>query len=265
MHRRALGIGLLVAGVLGAGAPAPAEVKRITYTPAPVRLAPSYKPNAAFEKFRSRFGDAVAKKDAAALFALVAPGFVWTQNNVLTSDFDPGRDAVHNFGVVFGFRALGKDEDGGVEGGPYWDALASLASDGSFSETTDGRHLICSPTSASVVDEEEFMQARAKIELPDEAADWHFLLRSTVVTKAPADNEAPVASLGLEAVPVLRRHPPFEEGKPVVPATHYEVLLPSGRAGWIPASAARSFQADRLCFALTAQGEWKIAIFDSGE
>ena len=265
MQRRVLGAGILVAIMVGVGAPAFAEVKRIIYTPVPVRLAPGYKPDAAFETLRSRFSDAVAKKDTAALLALVAPGFVWTQNNVLTNEFDPGRDALHNFRVIFGFRALGKDEDGGVEGGPYWDALAALASDGSFSEATEGRHLICTPTSASIVDEEEFMQTRAKIEEPDEGADWHFLLRSTVVTKAPTGNEAPVASLGLEAVPVLRSHPPVEEGKPAVPATHYEVLLPSGRAGWIPASAARRFQADRMCFAQTAQGEWKIAIYDSAE
>jgi hypothetical protein len=265
MQRKVLRIGALVAIMLGIGAPAFAEVKRITYTPVPVRLAPGYKPNAAFEAFRSRFSDAVAKKDTAALLALVAPGFVWTQNNVLTSDFDPGRDPLHNLRVVFGFRALGKDVDGGVEGGPYWDVLAALASDGTFSEATEGRHLICTPTSAAIVDEQEFEQTRAKIEEPDEAADWHFLLRSTVVTKAPADKEPPIASLGLEAVPVLRSHPPVEEGKPAAPATHYEVLLPSGRAGWIPASAARRFQADRLCFAPTAQGEWKIAIYDSAE
>ncbi len=264
MQRKVLGIGALAAIVLGVGGPASAEVKRITYTPVPVRVAPGYKPNPAFEAFRSRLGDAVAKKDAATLLALVAPGFVWTQNNALTGDYDPGRDALHNFKVVFGFRALGKAEDGGVEGGPYWDALAALVADGSFSEATEGRHLICTPTSASIVDEDEFAQTRAKIEQPDEDADWHFLLRSTVVTKAPGDKES-IASLGLEAVPFLRRHPPVEEGKPAAPATHLEVLLPTGRSGWIPASAARRFQADRICFAPTAQGEWKIAIYDSAE
>jgi hypothetical protein len=251
--------------MIGVSASASAEVKRIAFPPVQVRPAPTYKPDAAFETFRSRFSEAVAKKDATALLALVAPGFVWTQNGTLTGEFDPGRDALHNFRVVFGFRAPGKDVDGGVEGGPYWEALAALAGDGSYSEAAAGKNLVCSPATASIIDEEAFEETRAKIEAPDDAADWSFLLRSTAVTKAPADKGAPIATLGLEAVPILRSHPPLEEGKAAALPTHYEVLLPSGRAGWIPASAARRFQADRLCYALTGQGEWKIAIYDSAE
>jgi hypothetical protein len=36
---------------------------------------------------------------------------------------------LHNFKVVFGFREAGKDEDGGVDGEPYWDLLAAFAGD----------------------------------------------------------------------------------------------------------------------------------------
>ena len=246
--------------MLVVGAPASAEIKRVSYPQVKMELATLYKPDAAFENFRKQFSDAVAKKDATALFALVAPGFVWTQNNQLTSEYDPSRDAQHNFRVVFGFRLLGKDADGDVENGPFWDALAVFANDNTYSQAADSRNLVCSPTTASIVDEGVFEQARLRIETPEQGADWYFALRSTPVTKAPDDVGAPVSTLGVEAVPVLRTHPE-SDGKP----THYEVLLPSGRVGWIPASAVRPFQADRLCYALTAKGEWKIAIYDSAE
>lgn len=265
MHRKMLRIATLVTMMLIVGASVSAEVKRTNYPQVKVELAPAYTPDAAFERFRKGFSDAVARKDAKALFALVAPGFVWTQNNNLTSDFDPGRDAQHNFGVVFGFRAFGKDVDGGVENGPFWDALAALANDSTYSQSTDGRNLVCSPASVSIVDETVFERARARIETPDEGADWYFIVRSTAVTKAPGDQGAPIATLGPEAVPVLKTHQLSDNSKPGSAPTHYEVLLPSGRTGWISADAARPFQADRLCYALTAKGEWKIAIYDSAE
>jgi hypothetical protein len=134
---------------------------------------------------RKQFIDAVAKKDAKALFELVAPGFVWTQNNSLASEFDPGRDAQHNFRVVFGFRAAGNDADGKVEDGPYWNNLAVFANDGTYYQSTDGGNQVCSPVAASVVDEEVFAQAREKIETADEEADWYFIPRQTALTKTP--------------------------------------------------------------------------------
>jgi hypothetical protein len=43
------------------------------------------------------------------------------------------------------------------------------------------------------------------------------------------------------------------------------VLLPSGKSGWIPISAAIPLTTDRLCYALTADNDWKFAAFDQGE
>ena len=47
--------------------------------------------------------------------------------------------------------------------------------------------------------------------------------------------------------------------------THLQVLLPSGKTGWIPASVVRPMDSDRLCYAKTADGAWKIAAFDQSE
>ena len=257
--RRRICITTFVTMTLVVGSTVSAEVRRVIYPQVKVELAAAYTPDAAFNKFRAEFIDAVAKKDAQALFALAAPGFVWTLNDsLLAGNFDPGRDPQHNFRVVFGFRAAGKDADGDVENGPFWDALAAFANDGTFYQANDS--LICGPAAATIVDDEVFQQARATIETSDEGADWYFIVRGTAVIKAPDDKDAPIATAGLEAVPVLKIHPPSDSR--VAPA-HYEVLLPSGRTGWIPANAARPLQTDRLCYALTAKGEWKISIYDS--
>jgi hypothetical protein len=262
MRRKMLCTATLATMMLVVGASVSADVKRIAYPPIKVELTAAYTPDAAFNSFRTEFIDAVARRDAKALLALVAPGFLWTVNNNLSPDFDPGRDPQHNFRVVFGFRALGGNVDGEVENGPYWDNLAAFANESTYYQSTDGRKLICSPVAASIVDEELFKQVRAKIETPGEGADWYFIVRSTAVTPAPGDKGTPIATIGLEAVPILSSYPLADSG---LALTHYEILLPSGRVGWIPVDAARPFQADQLCYALTANGEWKIAIYDSAE
>jgi hypothetical protein len=263
MRGKLFGLATLATIMLVVSTSGSADVKRVPYPRVQVELAPAYAPDAAFDSFRKAFIDAVSRKDAAALFALVAPGFVSTVNSVLASEFDPGRDSQHNFRVLFGFRAPGKDADGEVESGPFWDALAVLANDGTYSVSSE--NLVCSPVAASVADDTVLEEARAKIETPDEAAEWHFVVRSTPVTRVPDDRSAPIAMIGMEAVPVLKAFPPAEAGAAAPVPTHYEVLLPSGRTGWISANAARAFQTDRLCYALTANGEWKIAIYDSAQ
>jgi hypothetical protein len=74
-------------------------------------------------------------------------------------ELDLGRDGIHNFKVVFGFRALGKDKDGGVDNGPYWDALAAFAGDSTYYAATDTGNLICGPIAADVADDNIFGQA----------------------------------------------------------------------------------------------------------
>jgi hypothetical protein len=80
------------------------------------------------------------------------------------------------------------------------------------------------------------------------------------VIKAPDDKGPPIGKLSVEAVPILQTYP---EGAAV--PTHYEILMPSGRTGWVPAGALRPLQTDRLCFALTEKREWKLGIYDSAE
>ena len=193
----------------GLGSPATAGVKAVAYPEVKVTVAKPYKPDAAFERMRAAFADAVAKRDVAALSALIAPMFLWTIGGQPADEMDLGRTAVHNFKVVFGFRALGKDVDGGVDGGPYWDTLAAFASDPSYYVATDAGNLICGPITAELADEDVFDQAREKIETGDDGSDWYFTLGSTSVTSEPGDKGPPAGKVGTIAMPVLgsfRKH-----------------------------------------------------------
>ncbi len=183
----------------------------------------------------------------------------------MVGKFDLGRDAIHNFKVVFGFRNYGKDVDGGVEDGPFWDALVAFAADQSYFQADDDGNLICGPMNAEIADDEVFEQAREKIESGDEGADWYFTIAEVAVARAPGAAGAPIAKLGTVAVPVLDVFPKAPEGQAAPPATHLQILLPSGKTGWIPVAAARPISSNQLCYAKTANGEWKIATFDESE
>ena len=239
-----------------------ADVKNVPYPEVKVKLSESYKPDAAFEKMRAAFASAAAKKDAAAIFALVGPTFVWTMNGALVDKFDMGRDAVHNFKVVFGFREYGKNVDGGVEDGPFWDSLATFADDKSYYKADDAGNLICGPMSAEVADNDVFEKAGNKLATEDSEVNWYFTLGETAVAKAPNDKGPPIAKLGIVAVPVLEVFPKSDDQ---ANPTHLQVLLPSGKTGWIPAAAARPLGGNRLCYAKTVSGDWKIVNFDEAE
>jgi hypothetical protein len=245
--------------------PASAAIKKVPYPEVKVEVAEPFKPDAAFEAMRKKLKDAVAKKDAQALFALVGPTFVWTFQGGSTEAFDMGRDALHNFKVVFGFRPEGADADGPVENGPFWDALAAFADDGTYYQDQEAGNLVCGPTTANAVDEDVMEQARKKLEVGEETVDWYFTLAPTPVAKAPNDSGAPVAKVGVVVLPALSVYPKVEEGKPAVPATHLEVLLPNGKTGWVPANAVRPWDSERLCYSKTAKGEWKISAYDQLE
>jgi hypothetical protein len=242
-----------------------AEVRKVPYPEVKVRIGTAYSPDPAFATMRTAFAEAAARKDAEKLYGLVGPTFVWTVRGAVAERFDMGRTATDNFKVVFGFRADGKDIDGGVTNGPYWETLAEFAADATYYQVSQGGNLVCNPTAAEIADEDLFGRARKLIEIGDEGADWYFVATEVAVTKAPDEKAAPIARLAAVAVPVLRAHPSAREGQPAPPATHVEILLPSGRTGWISASAVRPLSSDRLCYARTPSGDWKIVAFDQSE
>jgi len=85
------------------------------------------------------------------------------------------------------------------------------------------------------------------------------------VTKAPGDTGAPVAKVGTVALPLLSVYPPPKESQPEAAPTDIEVLLPSGKSGFVPVAAVRALSTDHLCYAKTPSGDWKIAAIDQPE
>jgi hypothetical protein len=250
--------------IVVAASTALAAIKKVPYGEVQVEIATQHQPEPAFQPFWKAFSDAVASRNAAALFALVGPTFVWTSQGAVTDEFDPGRDALHNFKVVFGFRQQGRDEDGGVENGPYWDELAQFVSDPIFYRASDKTSLICGPLLAEAASATMLEQAQKKLEIDDDSGTWYFTGGDTPVAKAPGDTGAAIGRLGKVAFPVISGYPPAKDG--AVPApTHYEVLLPSGTTGWIAAGAARPLASNRLCYARDRVGRWTIVHFDQGE
>jgi hypothetical protein len=243
---------------------AASAVKQVSYSEVKVETAEAYAPDAAFETMRKALLEAIARKDAAAVFSMVGPTFVWTVDGGPTEQFDMGRTALDNFKVVFGFRVFGKDSDGGVENGPYWDALAGFLNDATFYRPPDAGNLVCGPKAADVANPEAYERAQQKIGA-DDTTEWYFTLAPTSVAKSPGDAGAPIAKVDKVALPVLDVYPPSKEGQPPAQPTHLQVLLPSGKTGWIAASAARSLVSDRLCYAKTPSGDWKIAAYDQSE
>jgi len=234
-----------------------AQVKSVPYPAVKVEVAEAYKPDAAFEKMRKAFVDAVAKKDSKVLFALVGPTFVWMMHGELSDQFDLGRDALHNFKVLFGFREFGKGVDGVSGSEPLWDLLSAFVTDQTYYAGVGG--LVCGPTTATVTDESALERAQTRIGA-DESVDWYFVTAPVTVMSSPEGGK-PIGRAELIALPVLGVHPAGESQVP----THLEVLTPAGRRGWIPVLAARPFSADRLCYAATANGEWKIVFFDQAQ
>jgi hypothetical protein len=238
-----------------------AAVKLVPYPEVKVELPDTYRPDAAFEKMQRTFADAVAKKDTERLLSLLGPTFVWMSQGAVSDEFDFGGDAVQNFKVVFGFRQSGKQVDGGVTDGPFWDLLAGFAADQNFDMVTDT--LVCGPTVASVADEDVFKNVRQKIGA-DDSVEWYFTVAETAVTAAPGGGP-PVGRVVKLALPVLDVYPPVPEGQAGPAPTHLKVLLPSGKSGWIPFAAASPLSTDRLCYAHPPGGEWKIVGFDQAQ
>jgi hypothetical protein len=250
------------AGIATTPAASPAAVKEIAYPAIKVDIAPEHKPDAAMDKLRKSFADAVAKKDTSALFALVGPTFVWLAQGGVSDQFDFGRDALHNFKVVFGFREPGKDADGPVQDGPFWDSLTAFADDETFDVA--GATLVCGPTGAAISDEAAFEKSRQRIGA-DASVEWYFTMGEVAATVMPGSGATVGRATSATALPVLDAYPPLTEGQPAPKVTHLKVLLPIGKSGWVPLSALRPLATDRLCYAPGSDGTWKIVAFDQSQ
>jgi hypothetical protein len=256
---------LVPALVVLALAPVPAAaVKKAAYPEIKVEMPAPFKGDAALDAVRKAFADAVAKKSLAALEVLVAPNFQWTAGGDRAEDFDEKRDGVHNFKVAFGFRPFGKNADGPTEIGPQWEVLAYFADIKSLAQEPSSP-LVCGPAAAVVSDEKTLEQAIQKVEEENEPAEWVYVLDEVTLSASPTGGGA-VGKAARMLMPVVSVHPPSHGSTNADPPTptHAELLLPSGKTGWVPVQALNPLFVDRLCY-VKSDGGWKIAAFDQAE
>lgn len=253
----------LVAAAALAFASAPAHaIKKVPYPEVKVRPPAAFKGDAAFGAMRKALADAAAKKNLAALSALVAANFAWTAGGEPNEQADKGRDGLHNFKVALGFRQPGQTVDNAAAGG--WDLLAEIAAATDFAQAPSAPNTACAP-SAAVPDQKAFEQASQRIEEREQATEWVYALGELTLTATRAGG-APVGKVTGVALPVASIFPaPRPNQQQPTPPTHLELLLPSGKTGWVPVNAVRSLIADQLCFTKQANGEWKISGYDQSE
>lgn len=241
-------------------APAAAAVKKVAYPAVKVEMPAPVKGDVALDAARKALADALAKKDLAALSAMVAPNFAATVGGEPGEQYDKSKDGLHNFKVAFGFRPFGKDADGDTDNGPQWELLADFAAEKNFAQGRDANSA-CAPA-LPVPDTKAFERASALIEDGDQPAEWIYSTPEITLTASPGGG-AIVGKTASTALPVVGTSPPLRPGGP--PPVHLELLLPSGKSGWVAVAAVKPLSADQLCFAKQGNGDWKISAYDQGD
>lgn len=256
--RLAASLALATALFLPAAAPA-AAMKKVPYPEVKVKPLAPFKSDSALDAMRKSLAGAVGRKDASALFALVGPDFFWTADGSPAEQYDSSLDALTNFKVAFGFRAHGenKDSDGAAA---FWGVLDDAVSDPSLAAADDEPGIACGPVTAEVIDEGVRDRAQQEIADKDEDVVWVYTLKEIALTEKSTGGDT-VSTVSNVALPVFSRYPAPKAGAEL-PASFYEVLLPSGKTGWIDADGVDPLGIDRLCYGKDEAGAWKIVGYE---
>ena len=75
-------------------------------------------------------------------------------------------------------------------------------------------------------------------------------------------NGGAVETVSKLTMPIAATHPPTQAlGNNPLP-THYQLLLPSGKTGWVDVKAVQPLAIDRLCYGKGANGAWKVVGYE---
>jgi len=95
----------------------------------------------------------------------------------------------------------------------------------------------------------------------DEDSEWVYSLGEITLTEKPGNGGA-VEMVAKLALPIAATYPPSQAlGNNPLP-THFQLLLPSGKTGWVDVKAVQPFAVDKLCYGKGSDGEWKIVGYD---
>jgi len=235
-----------------------AALKKTPYAEVKVTAPAPFPADAALNAMRKQLAGIVARKDAKALFALVSPDFVWTADGEPAERSNPDGDPLQNFKIAFGFAIGGKDDKIGNDEA-FWVLLEQAVSDPALTPHGGNSAIACGPVTAEA-DEDARDAATEKIAGEDEGVEWTYTLKEIALTEKPAGGRT-VAKAANVALPVVGRYPAAKEGEDIAPS-FYELLLPSGKTGWIDVDGVEALAADRLCYGKDKTGAWKITGYE---
>jgi hypothetical protein len=243
-------------------APAPAAaIKKTPYPEVKVEVAAEAKAEPALEAMRRQLADAVKRRNAGLLYEFVGPTFFWTTNGEPGEQFDKSRDALHNFKVAFGFRQFGRDSDSENPQDQLWEVLEDIVSGAALFQMEENPGVLCGPLGAEPADGDAMDQAIERIESEDEDSEWVYSLGVITLTEKPGGGGA-VETVSKLAMPIAATYPPSQAlGNNPLP-THFQLLLPSGKTGWVDVKAVQSLAVDKLCYGKGADGAWKIVGYE---
>ncbi|MGD9767728.1 MAG: hypothetical protein AB7U62_08790 [Pseudolabrys sp.] len=214
---------------------------RARYATIPI-VRPVQPADADFATFRQTLAEAAARKDAAAVNALVtAQGFFWERE---VGTLPPAADTP---GASLLQEALALND----QASHGWAALARFAADPAPATAPGRAGVVCTP--AYPVFNEPALRA-AMIATGSDVYDWAYPATDTVpVLSRPHADAKPVATPGAALVHVLAwdRH------------GFAEVALPDGRPGYVATAQVTALISDQLCYIKTDAG-WRIGGYIGG-
>ena len=207
------------------------------YKPVTITL-PSWETDPSLGTLRKELAEIAQRKDRAALAGrVVSKGFFWQRDD--SDAADARKSSIDNLAAALGLDAV--DDSG-------WQVLAGYVSYSSAPALPEMKGVICSPAMPSF-DETE-MEKLAQTTHTD-AADWAYPTADGTEVRAKPEASAPlVEKLALVMIRIM----PDENAS----GGWVKVITPSGKAGYVGASALAPAASDQLCYQKEA-GAWKIA------
>jgi hypothetical protein len=219
------------------------------YKPVPIKL-PDAPDDPKLETFRKELADIARSRIYAKLAPLVeSKNFFWDRD--FGNNFDKRKPSVDNLA-----NALRLEH----ENGAGWTSLADFAADASAGALESRPGVFCTPGRPTFdgVDLDKLIDITRT-----DPVDWAYARASDIPVRAtPRTSAAAVEKLGLYFVRIIG----FEGRDSDTPArTQWaKVATPSGKTGYVAPNSLLSITTERLCYAKSSLGDWRIVGFVGG-
>jgi len=215
------------------------------YLPVTVTLPPLLK-DPSFIAFRKTLSDIAQHKDRAALAKLiVGKGFFWLQDEHPLAD--PNKSGIDNLAEAIDLDA---------KNGTGWDTLAEVAAEPSAAEAPQRNGIFCAPAVPGF-DPQAFaklLQATGTV-----VTEWGFPIDIGAEVRATAKPDAQVIEkMSLYLVRVLAENVLAD-----AIGASLQVVLPTGKTGYVSAAAVVPLATDQICYVKGAS-DWMITGCVSG-